>query len=505
MRNSVYAGLCLGLLLTLGVSLGAYFYITAQNRNSNAVVEEEIADLPAQPTPAEAEQPHKPAPTIHFDEPAAKLDTAATATPTPETTPLPKAEVKLEAPKPEAVPAPADKLPLNERVAKLLRDKLAEGNAEVPAVLLQPVDPADLVDFSAKVSGTVVDNFGLPVAGAGVYADVAEKRTQGGGMTIAIGRTISIGSDDANKVATSDAQGNFTFTVSRKIPKDASVSVSITARAKGFAASEAVRKALNNGDEAAGIVVKLRVPGSVAGIVSTPEGQPIGGATVTLVKAGALSLGMEDSDDEIFADFGAVEIGEDGPMAFGPSHEKLSATTDAGGAFAIDNVPEGDYEVRVRAPGFKAAWENTAGKATPRKASVKAGQIAAADGPLHMLPTTSLRAVVRSTDGNAFSASVTAELYFHGGDKAGQLAKKMRATPDKEGVVVFGNLPAGEYEVVFKAYGFETTAKSVVALREGAVLEVGAVVLNKKAGDAPSEAEPVGPVYRIRAVAPDKR
>lgn len=489
MRTPILAVVLLAVLLFAGIGLGAFFYVSAQSRCAPAALGD-VAEAPVEDTaPAKPSLPVAPPIDYTPDKspPPRPLDAPLTpkaepAKPETDNVPVPGAGDPEKA----AAKAEEDKRAREQAELAKLLEKLKEGIPDFESTPLHPHPEAEeQVDFEAEVSGYVVDSHGVRVAGADVYCDISESRERGRIYS------ITMMSGGGNKVATTSAGGEFNFKVKRKVGKDATVNANLSARARGYASSETAKHVLKHGEHTKDVALKLRVPGSVRGIVTATGGGAVVGATVSLSRPGSINFsGLDEGSMDV------VLAGEGGPLPGLGSSEKLSAVTDAGGNFLIEGVPEGAYTVKVSAPGYRATWLNTASGAKPKSPSVtvKAGEIATPEAPLTLDAVTSLRATVQGADGSAPTGSVTAELYFRDGDKAGQLCRKVRATVGRHGQVFFSDLPAGSYEVVFSLWGHKPSSRFYAALNDGQTTDVGNVVLEKapvQPGDDPARgAEP---------------
>ena len=164
-------------------------------------------------------------------------------------------------------------------------------------------------------AGTVLDADGRPVPGAQVaYAGLAR-----------------LPDGSTGPVATTDADGRFALPAPPGTGKSWSFVVGAFAGARGMGAGQ-VQSA-----RGAATVIRLGGVGAVSGRVTGADGAPLEGAIVTLTydwNARAAPTPSGDSPPWLYAQ-----------LFFDPHAPVLSATTDAGGAFALDAVPVGGFVV----------------------------------------------------------------------------------------------------------------------------------------------------------------
>lgn len=276
-----------------------------------------------------------------------------------------------------------------------------------------------LTDLSATISGTVVDSLGNPVPNAEVISDVIERA----------GQTTRASS--AGKFAGTDSGGNFTGVVKLKVGSKAAVTLALRAKAKGHAENRHVQVRVKAGDEKTGVKIPLRACGTVRGKVVNTSQTGVPGAKVTLEP--------RDPEEGLIRD----EAGN--TVSFGGS---FSATTDAGGEYTVEDVPEGSYNFALSAPGYK---ERTG----PRSADVQAGNATQVEN-FEVAATTSIRARLMTDDGKPVFGYAT----FEFSTPEGEIVKQLRSMVSADGSVVINNPPVGAFNVSVRMQGYQPTAKT---------------------------------------------
>ncbi len=169
------------------------------------------------------------------------------------------------------------------------------------------------IGVALTITGIVVDQDSVPVAGADVYlAQLAR-----------VGR-------DIQQAATTDAAGRFALRTSFQYAL-------VGTRAEGFAPSQVLMAAGNKGSS---VDLRLVLPGhggSLSGSVSDPAGRAVAGAVVRIGKGQTGGMGGSPSG---------------GPAA------PAQVSTDDAGHFRAIGMHEGTHPVVVRAPGL-APWTGT--------------------------------------------------------------------------------------------------------------------------------------------------
>ncbi|NIM62460.1 MAG: hypothetical protein GTO30_12680, partial [Acidobacteria bacterium] len=123
---------------------------------------------------------------------------------------------------------------------------------------------------SSRISGTVLDPAGEPIAGAQV--DMTRMRgVEAGGMAVQIA---------TREDTVSDADGRFAF-LEQEPGK-----VSLTAVASGFQEAKLADLAVPKGEDLEGVEIRLEQGAIVQGRVLTPDGRPAIGASVGKVRGG---------------------------------------------------------------------------------------------------------------------------------------------------------------------------------------------------------------------------
>lgn len=459
--SSLLAGL-FALLIVGGVAFSAGYFVAKTEFESAPKTEPVVAKDDAFDTPVLDQGPLK-APdkdstnTKTKDEPQPKVggtdadQPTATATDQP-TDNLPKpADTSVDAQPEPGVPTAKD----------LKKAELGNALEEIKKKLgdLKDLDTIDSetfeemlngpkVDFSATVSGQVVDGSGVPVAGAEVRATFSEDYTsddEGRSMRF----VTSIGDGNAGTViATTDGGGYFTADINRKISEKARLNAGLTANADSYAESKKNSVTLKNGETKEGIKLILRGAGGITGRVVDSTGRGVEGVTVGLNSAGG----------NVFGD--NVEIN------FGGS-SKYSAKTDVGGNFSIEGVPEGRYKFKLSGSGYRQV-------SGPTEADVKTGLIERAATDFQVAVTSSIR--IAFTDAEGKSIQGWANVKFL--DDSGKSVKQLNGPVKEDGVFEQNDPPAGTFSVEIKLWGYKTHRVNAT-LTESQRFDFGTITLEK--------------------------
>jgi protocatechuate 3,4-dioxygenase beta subunit len=190
----------------------------------------------------------------------------------------------------------------------------------------QPTNVVVKLGAEASVAGRVEDRDGRPVAGATVVYARQHRYP---------------GSPRANQPTTSDENGLFSLPLPQAALQEGQT-LYLAARAPKHGAGGATTKPPKAGEPPPPpVVIKLGGAGAVAGTVEDASGRPVEGATVT--------LSMDRSGRPVQLASGAVR-NEDWTTRLAvqdPRLTRLSASTDASGAFRIDDVPVGTFAASV--------------------------------------------------------------------------------------------------------------------------------------------------------------
>lgn len=307
------------------------------------------------------------------------------------------------------------------------------------------------VDFTATITGSVSDTAGQPVAGAGIYGEFSENYGGGGSvLRVSIGGD---GQDIGELLTTTDSGGAFRIDVNRKVSEKAGLHVDLTGKLQGYADSKTIGVTLKNGDTKEGIKLALRQAGSVAGRVVDQSGAGVAGMQVSLSGNSQMGdLGLE------------IEMGGAG--------SKLSATTDGSGEYRIENVPEGDYRLKLRGAGYREV-------SGPAQIKVKPGAETRAAADFVVAITCSVRLALQDATGQPLRAWVT--LNFK--DAEGKSVRKLNGMTDQDGNFSANEPPVGNFNVEVVAWGYkpETVPANIM---EGLACDLGRLTLQ------PSDAKP---------------
>lgn len=455
MRSSGWIFGLLLMILACGLSFGAGYFIAKQDVPPPAP-QIETAELPPARTQAERDKvvlPLTNQPSTDQPEDSGNLKPGPRTEPAtgqPGTKPdQPPVEAGT---KPESIKPAGDARTAAEaaEAIKELEKKLKElegRDAFDPEAMLN----GPKVDFAATITGSVSDTAGQPVAGAGIYGEFSEN--YGGGGNVLRVSIAGDGQDVGDLLTTTDSGGTFRIDINRKVNQRAGLHVDLTAKLQGYADSKTIGVTLKNGDTKEGIKLALRQAGSVAGRVVDQSGAGIAGMQVSLSSGSQMGdLGLE------------IEMGGAG--------SKLSATTDASGEYRIENVPEGDYRLKLRGAGYREV-------SGPAQIKVKAGAETRAAADFVVTITCSVRLAVQDAAGQPLRAWVT----LHFKDAEGKSVKKLNGMTDADGNFSANEPPVGNFNVEVTAWGYkpETVPANVM---EGLACDLGRLTLQ------PSESKP---------------
>jgi protocatechuate 3,4-dioxygenase beta subunit len=429
MKSSTLLAGLLALLIACGVSFGAGYYLAKSQSAESPTPRTLVSDT--DDTPSLDSKP--------LDSPDKKppvTDETTTQPETTEITPKPVSDVlpvvDSENPstdKPRVVtPPPVEGEKNLKDQIKELKDKLKEVEAVDPDEF-EDIFNGPQVDFTATVSGQVVDQAGTPVAGASVNANYSENYTSGDTGARRVSFVMARGESKGTPIATTDSTGSFSATITRKISENATLQVSLTATADGFAESEKTSFTLKNGDDKQGVKLALRGAGSVSGRVIDASGRGVSGVKVGLNAAGAGGFYGETLE----LDFGG-----------GGGNSKYSATTDAAGEFTIDGIAEGRYKFRLTGSGYRQI-------SGPTEIDVKAGESLRAPADFQVAATTCVAAKFIDAQGSAVAGWAT--LSFK--DDSGKVVKRLNGQVSSDGIFEKNDPPAGTFQVEITVWGYK--------------------------------------------------
>ena len=458
--SSLLAGL-LALLIACGASFGAGYYIArdqaAQSPTSRPIV---ASENPIDEKPADALSPLE----APDKQPAKKIDDTANIKPAGSATPAgtqPDVTAKSNASTTDKPTAEAGSTPnptaegAEGDIPKELKDQLEDLKARIGELKPDGMEDFDdifngpKVDFTGTVSGMVVDANGTPVAGATVHGSYSENYNAGG-ESRRISFVVATGEQAGPAIATTDASGSFTATITRKVAEKASLQVSLTAGAEGYAESKKESFALKNGDTKDGVKLVLRGAGSVSGRVVDASGIGVSGVTEGLNPAGngGFSSGL---------DFEMITSGGG----------KYSTATGSGGEFTIEGVPEGRYKFKLSGAGYRQI-------AGPTEIDVKSGQDQRAATDFQVAVTASLAARFTDLEGKPILGWANVNLT----DDNGKIAKRLSGAISDDGSFEANDPPAGSYNVEVKVWGYKPYTARVTFI-EGQRYDFGSLTLEK--------------------------
>jgi protocatechuate 3,4-dioxygenase beta subunit len=451
MKSSTLLAGLLALLIACGVSFGAGYYL-AKSQGTDSPTPKTLVSDTGETAPSLDTHPldtpnNKPATT---EEPATQPET-------PEVTTKPAGDIqpavnanKTSGDKTGVTPPPVE----GEPTPKDLRDQIKDLEAKLKD--LPAVDPDEFetlfngpqVDFTATISGQVVDQAGTPVAGASVNASYSENYTSGDTGARRVSFVMASGESKGTPIATTDSTGSFSATITRKISERANLQVSMTGTADGFAESEKTTFTLKNGDDKQGVKLALRGAGSVSGRVIDASGRGVSGVNVGLNTAG---------NGSFYGD--TLELG------FGSGSSKYSGTTDGAGEFIIEGVAEGRYKFRLTGAGYRQI-------SGPTEIDIKAGEAQRAPADFQVAVTASVAVKFINAAGSGVAGWVT--LSFK--DDSGKVVKRIQGQIGSDGTFEKNDPPAGTFSVEITAWGFkpQTVAATII---EGQRYDFGTITL----------------------------
>lgn len=297
------------------------------------------------------------------------------------------------------------------------------------------------------ISGQVVDDRGVPIAGAKVGKK--RKETRGG---------IEIERFTQDEAVTTDAYGYFT------LPGLEGATATVRASAKGHAPAVQPEVKIGSSD----LQLRLQRHAVIEGVLAAADGAPLAGSRVS---ADALAV-LE-----------AVEGGEDHRELMMPFAGRAQATTAADGSFRLEGVPPGKVELLAEGKGHRPVRQNNLELAPAQhlrglrliadRGGVVRARVVDADGQ----PVAGAKVAVAKTgaaaDDGATMVRATRSVgvddsgdvqVFDGNEPLGT------ATTDAEGLAVVAGLPAGAAEVRAEHERFASaTPAAVVVPPTGAV------------------------------------
>jgi hypothetical protein len=366
----------------------------------------------------------------------------------------------VDAPEPDAVaPAKPTNAPGTQPEAeKPIRDQIEDLRKRLEdGVALERLDPESVlggpkVDFAATITGTVTDAAGIPIAGAEVRGQFSEQfnSTSGGGsFGFALAR-----SGEGERLGTTDGGGQFRVEINRKVGEKAILRVALTANADGYAESTSKNVTLKNGETEEGVKLALRQAGAVTGRVVDQSGRGVPGVEV--------SLGSPNSNA-----FGGTEIRIGG-------ESQLSATTDGGGEYRVDRVPEGRYRLQLSAKGYREV-------SGPSIVEAKPGSDTRAPADFVVEVTGTIRVALLGGPGVPLRKAFV-QLQFK--DAAGKVVKNLSSRTDDSGVAVINDPPVGTFDVVVKSWGY-TSQTIPVTITEKLPCDLGTITLESSKNSDP--------------------
>ncbi len=281
------------------------------------------------------------------------------------------------------------------------------------------------LDAAESVGGLVVDGeTSRPIAGASVTAFLGGAIGMNPAPPQRVRRTLAS--------ATTDATGRFHL---EGIPQDAGSALrTFRVDAPGFRTVWHVPR----GEGGTGsVTIRMVAGGTVEGVVSSPEGAPVAGATVVAVLdefGRADPIAEESTFDLPYGYMQRLYTGFEGPPGEDAS-AALTATTGPDGRFTLNGLGFGErYAVAARAPGAGAS-EIARDVRLPSDGS---------PSRLDLRLRTACRLVVRCLDA---TSTPWPRLYTSLSQKDGARGSEIRRVTNAAGEAVFDGLTPGDYYV----------------------------------------------------------
>lgn len=344
-----------------------------------------------------------------------------------QTAPGANAPEKTNAPKPEPGNVPPDPQPKPDQPKPDFR---RTPGTERPL----PAETESKKLISTTISGRVQLESGTPVADADVHLEVVVMRRMKG--------TPDDASSPLQKVATSDQNGAFSFTLEREIYESAKLTAFVSARARGYGPS-AVTTLEVTGESGMGASVTLTLAdgGNVRGRVVDTQGNAVPGVKVVL--------------------------GKYAPHAERPAHagECFEVVTDTSGAYSFDDVRVGSYPIGV----LSYAHNYRSG---PKQVVVSRDAAPLEDIVLEVV--ISIRVCIADATGAKVAGTCT--LSFSDGKK---VVQRLGATVPEDGLIVLGYPPAGTFDVTAHIDGYFDSAPVRLTFTPGQMTDAGTLTLTK--------------------------
>lgn len=264
---------------------------------------------------------------------------------------------------------------------------------------------------SATVSGRVIDAGFSPVEGVEVCCELVVMRRFKG--------TPDDESSTLEKVATSMGDGTFSFTVEREIFESASMTLYVSARCRGYAPAKPVQVEASAGGSF-NVTLSLRAGGSVRGRVVDAQGVAVAGVSVVL--------------------------GKQALLAERPAHagEYFEQITDAAGAYAFEDVPQGVHRIGV----LSLIHNHRQG---PTEAAIGDAPVTLEDIVVEVVISIRLRVI--EAGGAKLHGQCTLSFRENGKDK-----QRLAGFVTGNGLVELAHPPLGTFDVFIKVEGcFEST------------------------------------------------
>ncbi len=400
--------------------------------------------------------------------------------------PQPQATVPAETPKP-APKQPSDLT--RDELGKLIETQAAEMKdrelteqdlqrlRELAMEMAKKMEEEELAkfpfQFTATISGTVVDSTGAGVARATVLLSTSVKFV--GGADKDTERLRKSSYRGGTPRATTDEAGNFSIEYKQGFSREVeSIAFSLSPQGPDRTLGDKVDFSLMPGESKTALRLELPATGSITGRVVTSNGQPVAGAQV---------MAQLDAPAGNKAAAGRVGGGA-----------RTLMTTNAQGRFEIKGLLDGRYLLSATLAGYALqAGEYAAIVTAPHDTSM--------DTDLVMIMETALQVTLTCAEYKTDGRSMAATFY----DGQGNRLSASSARVGQGGVTLFGNAPTQAVCFEISGAGYLKSNRIACSLVAGSHYDAGSLELTmrempKRGADYDgNDAPPTGETVRIKS------